>query len=227
MTKSNSYPKLRKQKYSLDHTFFDGVDTEEKAYWLGFITADGCIPDNGKNTLTVELKESDASHLQKLCASLKSDRPILLSSRGCVKVYFGSWQIVDSLKTLGLGYRKSGTVRPWSGPAHLMPHYWRGLVDGDGTIVPQRVRNKWTIGLCGSVHCVVEFCNWARGVTGSRALPRQSTHSPSCWYWQTGGTWAPQRLAEALYADATIYLDRKKDLADRLIATKYLNPPKI
>src|SRR5690349_15666239 len=198
MTERSTYPKTRKQKYSLNHDFFSSVDTEEKAYWLGFITADGCIPDDGKNTLAVELKAPDATHLQKLCDALGSDRPILSAGRGCVKVYFGSWQLVEDLKLLGVSHRKSHSVRPWAGPAHLIPHYWRGMVNGDGTISPHRVRDKWTVGLCGSVYCVTEFCNWARTITGSKALPRQAPHSPACWYWQVGGTWAPQNLVKAL-----------------------------
>lgn len=226
MEQRSSYPKIRKQKYSVNHNFFDVIDTEEKAYWLGFITADGCINDTGKSTLIVELKKTDSAHLQKLCNALGSDRPVLPSSKNCAKVTFGSWQLVDSLALLGVGPRKSATVRPWYGPEHLMSHYWRGMVDGDGTISPQHTRNKWTVGLCGSIHCVVEFCNWARTITGSEALPRQSSASPSCWYWQVAGTWAPQSLIKALYGDASVYLDRKKDLADRIMYIRYQNPSK-
>ena len=31
------------RRYSLDEHYFDVIDTPEKAYWLGFIGADGCV----------------------------------------------------------------------------------------------------------------------------------------------------------------------------------------
>ena len=47
---SPSKRSLSNRKYSLNEFFFDVIDTEEKAYWLGFITADGCISgEKGKS----------------------------------------------------------------------------------------------------------------------------------------------------------------------------------
>ena len=36
------------QKKNCNENFFDIIDTEEKAYWLGFIYADGCISHRKK-----------------------------------------------------------------------------------------------------------------------------------------------------------------------------------
>lgn len=38
-----------------DETVFDSIDTEEKAYWLGFIYADGCVYCDSKNKYRFEL----------------------------------------------------------------------------------------------------------------------------------------------------------------------------
>lgn len=40
----------KNKKYTCDSTFFNVIDTEEKAYWLGFLMADGFITiiGNGK-----------------------------------------------------------------------------------------------------------------------------------------------------------------------------------
>ena len=39
------------RKYNVNHDFFESINTEERAYWLGFISADGCISEryNYKN----------------------------------------------------------------------------------------------------------------------------------------------------------------------------------
>ena len=33
----------RRRKFSLNESYFETIDSEEKAYWLGFILADGCL----------------------------------------------------------------------------------------------------------------------------------------------------------------------------------------
>jgi len=63
------------RKNYIDETVFDCVDTEEKAYWLGFIYADGNISDaeaikkkSNKSVyrLEVSLQSNDIEHLNKL-----------------------------------------------------------------------------------------------------------------------------------------------------------------
>lgn len=44
------------KKCACNERYFQQIDTEDKAYWLGFITADGCITtrkqDNGTSSIT-------------------------------------------------------------------------------------------------------------------------------------------------------------------------------
>ena len=56
-----------------DKHFFDVIDTEEKAYWLGFIYADGYVT---KTVFGIKLKDSDTCHLEKLKSALKSEHSI-------------------------------------------------------------------------------------------------------------------------------------------------------
>src|SRR5260370_41289523 len=60
------------RRYAVDEAFFDVIDTEEKAYWLGFLTADGTMREKGG---MLALQERDIDHLYKIRSSLRSKHP--------------------------------------------------------------------------------------------------------------------------------------------------------
>lgn len=63
---------IKLSKAQFNEYVFDNIDTEEKAYWLGFIYADGCISDNG----SLEIGLIDKEHLEKFRKFLSSKNPI-------------------------------------------------------------------------------------------------------------------------------------------------------
>jgi hypothetical protein len=210
------------RKYDLDDSFFDVIDTEAKAYWLGFITADGCVQAGAagaagwqRHSVSVGLKPSDAGHLEKLKADIAAENPVFTSPQ-VASVALSSIHLTESLIRLGVTPRKSMTATPWIGPDHLMRHYWRGMVDGDGSIVRHAgERDKWRLTLCGTEACMEAFRTWAAPVCGSAARVRPYRN---IFTWTAGGLASPQALARELYDGSTVYLDRKYELAVRLIA---------
>ena len=57
---------------------FDTIDTKEKAYWLGFIVADGYLNDS-KHMLRIKLGDIDKKHLEKFIIFLGGDLSMLKS----------------------------------------------------------------------------------------------------------------------------------------------------
>jgi len=206
----------RTRKYSVDCEYFDQVDTPEKAYWLGFITADGGIVQTRASvSLNLELSEVDAGHLLKFARALGSDAPIVATRHGCVCIRLHSRRLADGLDALGVGIRKSLIVEPpLESLAGLEPYYWRGLWDGDGFVSTRKDNGaKWTIGVCGSFACVDGFASWARQVSGSVAASENNSckRNPSFWRWAVTGTRKSQLLAEQLrLAGPGFGLDRKQ-----------------
>lgn len=205
----------------MDENFFDIIDTQEKAYWLGFNTADGSIKDTGRHyQISIMLKKEDENHLLKFLRDLDSNYKTRYI-RNYVYIDICSKKMVKDLKKMGLYPNKVQTVEPCKKmPDHLERHYWRGLFDGDGWITKYRKPNgyvKWEIGLSGNKSMLEGFRKFISKQVQSNASVRKKK---TCYVIQYGGKWIPRGVAKVLYENATIYLSRKKVLADQLISYK-------
>ena len=58
-------------KYHVNINKFSKISSEESAYWLGFLYADGCMSEDSR--IGVMLKSSDKHHLEKLKDFLEWD----------------------------------------------------------------------------------------------------------------------------------------------------------
>ena len=139
---------MKKYPYYCDYQYFDNIDTEEKAYWLGFMTADGWISENKKNgsgVVGIELSYNDIAHVKEFNKAIKGNyqitdrwRPCSLSdpdkkNHSCVLRIF-SKTMYDSLVDKGFDNDKSFTASIPVLPNDLYRHYVRGYFDGNGTI---------------------------------------------------------------------------------------------
>lgn len=132
--------------YDLDHSFFDEIDTPEKAYILGFFMADGCVIQWGpRKRLQFHLQSRDVDLLRKMAAAMKMTNPIHYREK-YVELVWNSPQQFDALARFGIVPNKTftGLEYPHSLQDSLHRHFIRGLIDGDGWVC----RDKF--GLCGS-----------------------------------------------------------------------------
>ncbi len=130
--------------YSCDERFFQNIDTPEKAYWLGFIAADGCVVDNDYHyRVKIALQRGDKDHLEKFRKAIHGNMPI----RDAVSKYkvngeyretpectiiIHSKSMVKDLERLNIIPNKTYSLQFARLPEKLMSHYLRGFVDGDG-----------------------------------------------------------------------------------------------
>lgn len=212
-------------------SLFRAVDTPELAYWLGFLNADGAIlgVNPGTLRLQVALARKDRNHLVKLQEFLGIEREIWDYEARTIgdvlrpysRLICQERPIVMDLVRHGILPNKTGAEKPWAdGPTDLLPHYWRGMVDGDGS-VPGK---SFTVTLTGSYEVISAFINWARGVCGTGINPSRDKRSPNHWRAIMGGRADVLDLLHVLYDDAPVFLNRKKILADLAIEGKSLAP---
>ncbi len=63
------------RKYSFDEDYFEIIDNEHKAYWLGFLYADGYV-NSQKSSFELRVQEKDLSHLEKFKKDINGEIPI-------------------------------------------------------------------------------------------------------------------------------------------------------
>jgi hypothetical protein len=120
-------------KFPLDESFFDDINCEDRAYWLGFVAADGAVFKT--NAFCMTLAEKDADHLYRFAEAIKSGHAIkrfTRDGRGYAKFGFNSSHVAKSLSRFGIVPRKSKTLPFPQLPISVEHHFMRGYVDGDG-----------------------------------------------------------------------------------------------
>jgi hypothetical protein len=210
------------------HDLFREIDTDAKAWLLGLLSADGCV-SRRSNTISLALKAVDADAVEKAraiaCPSALVARKDVRDtrSRGMVAYARLSWnsaQVKSDLARCGVTPAKSKTLRPWEGPPHLMSAYWRGMLDGDGSWVRclRKGRKSWTctLSLTGTRGVTEGFRGFVSEHTGVR--PSLVSYR-GVWVCMVGNMTSLRKLIPVLYGNATVWMDRKRRLADIISAT--------
>lgn len=139
MKRQGVYVVERPQKILFDNDVFENIDTEEKAYWLGFLYADGSIRYDRK-MIELGLSIKDEGHLYKFRSFLNSKHKISHKDnklgKSC-RISISDIKLYDDLIKQGCKPKKSLTLifpTEKQVPKHLHRHFIRGYFDGDGGI---------------------------------------------------------------------------------------------
>lgn len=218
-SRSNS---INSRKYNVDHNFFTNIDNEEKAYWLGFMYADGFVLSD-RNAIGLTLAIADLEHLTKFNSSLKSDYKInTYTSNGgynaqteyCRLIIYSELLKKDLIKH-GCVEQKTDILKAPNILKELAPHFIRGYFDGDGCITSSYNKygaKDWKIKICGTpelLDYITDFIHENNIANINKYYirkPEQIVRSIDF-----GGNNQVEKFVTLLYENAHIYLDRKKD----------------
>lgn len=209
----------------LNERFFDDVDTERKAYWVGLIIADGNVynPVNsahhGQKWVSITLQDGDVYLLNEFKKDTGVSTKISSDGRGSSYVAIRSTHMADALLKYGITERKSfDTHFPFSVDKTLYRHLIRGIIDGDGSI--QAFSNKSQNGKIKFLHSI--------SCCGTHNLMKEMvdvideciklSHKPAVYDYKNrtlsefriSSIEDMNKLGEWIYTDATIYMERKK-----------------
>lgn len=198
----------------LNESAFDTI-TEESAYWIGFLMADGNVMEIGNSyRLSLCLHTQDLSHLERFKSFLGSGHKIHKFATKAASLSVNSRRLCDAIARYGITPRKTFT-------AHVIGlennrHFWRGVIDGDGCLyIPKNRYNSPVIHLVGSCQLVNQFRDFAL-----TSIPQsKSKVFPVGNIYKVSLSGIP--LIESLYGDCTIALQRKLDKANSVLNRHY------
>jgi hypothetical protein len=148
--------KSRIRNYDCNEDYFEKIDSNEKAYWLGLLYADGYVRKrkqcNGKHkqggVIGISLKNGDEYLIEKFIKDLNSNYKLKKSIKDSFlsyKLEINSSKMADDLINLGCVPSKSLILLPPKLENEFISHFIRGYFDGDGSIGKYDGRLKFTL----------------------------------------------------------------------------------
>lgn len=218
------------QKYEIDDTFFEKVDNEEKAYWLGWMYADGCVYENKKGCyFHLTLHNKDKYILENFKKSLKTNRPIHhQSKKNHDGLFVWNKKMYNDLVRLGCTRRKSLTLEfPKNDivPKHLIRHFIRGYFDGDGCATFNRKNSRFEAKIISSISFLNGYQMVLKelGINKFYMHKRRKSKKGELEYGTIGvGSYKNIKLFyDFLYKDIFFCLERKKQVFENFFGYKY------
>lgn len=201
--------------------FFETIDSEAKAYFLGFVMCDGSVVnDKGHYALHIELQERDKEILEVFAKQVglpksrvktytRTDKEEPLTT---VKISINSDIMCQDLIDKGVFRRKVGNKSiPRDVPDNLLRHTVRGMIDADGSIH----RENRTIRLYGGGTMTDDVSAYLHKTLKLASKPnviRSDNHTPFMY----SSRFDFDTITKHLYKDANFFLKRKNPFISKL-----------
>lgn len=215
-------PRYRVVDYELFEDFFEKIDTEEKAYWLGLLKTDGYIKKRQNSSrVGICLKREDEYMVENFKKMLNSHCSILKDNRSgkeCSYIEITSTKICNDLSKYDIVPNKTyllSDIKIDNVPKELQRHYLRGLLDGDGSIWIEKNMNQTGVSFCGYSKDFVQSFQLAIDKLIGKEKHNQISKGNS-YHCKWKGNQISKKILTILYEDASIYLIRKKNFYDQL-----------
>jgi hypothetical protein len=197
--------------------FFKKINSEENAYFLGLLYADGGVrTKNNAYQICLKLKCNDQIIIEKFRDIMSPSSPVKVTDKIYSYFRINQKEICDQLISHGCVPNKSLILEfPTTVPDELLRHFLRGYSDGDGSIYKNYFKNKKTVNTIWKFTSTKQFCNQTAillreklDIHCSQSLSKPKTNNITTTL-VVGGNLQVMKALDWIYQDATIYLPRK------------------
>lgn len=207
------------RKFPFNENYFENLDSENKAYWLGFIAGDGNVTDH---TFNLWLSSKDETHLLLLKRELAWNGKLLQHNKyNTVGFSIKSLKMTMDLANYGIIPNKTFILEFPHLNEDLTRHFIRGYFDADGCIYRARRtsssgKNRRYIRYSGGFEILGNnnFLSDMQLELVRIGLPKTSLNYPNqnISRLRYGGIESLRIIYRYLYQDANIYMGRKQKL---------------
>lgn len=224
--------KLR--KYKINETYFDIIDSEHKAYTLGFLYADG-YNEEKKNIVKISLQEEDIEILKQIRKPICPDKPLRYykykqaNHKPQYSFVIDNGHISRRLSELGVVQAKTFKLEfPNFLDQSLIRHFIRGYFDGDGCITKSNTKkypnqHKYNISFVSTEKFIFKLQDYLKEILNINKVKihtRFPERNNCIRTLNLGGNIQVEKILDHIYNDSTIFLKRKYD---KYIELKILN----
>lgn len=213
--------------YPFDEHFFDVIDSEAKAYFLGLMYSDGCNRED-KKTMAISLLASDKHILEAFSKCIKTERPLKYISRQAKNPkHHDVWTMNINSPIMSAALARLGCVQAKSlilkfptedqVPEKFLRHFLRGVYCGDGglSVVNYRGIMKYYVSYTTTEAFLLEAQKYIEKTVGVHTFIKASKknlelNKPTRSL-NIAGRGQIFQFLEWLYKDANYYIQRKYD----------------
>lgn len=203
----------RKNRYTLNESYFDIIDSQVKAYLLGLIAADGCVTKT--NYFAFESIDKELTYL--LSSELQYSGTIrIVKPQGYTSHYrinFSSQRLASALCSYGIV-----TGRMFSGIYYFpeleyLASYVLGYFDGDGCAYVNEGRSGGLVCIVGSFEFTCELAKrLGMGVV-------QEHISKKAYYWRICSRKNIEAFYNFVYREVNLGLQRKRQKIEKILGS--------
>jgi len=204
---------------NVNSNYFDNIDTQEKAYWLGLMYSDGSVGEKDKS-LTLSL--TDEGLVKAFKRALESEHNISVSRRSkrnpnwkdSFTLKICNKRLYNALVKHGCIPNKTYSLKLPDLPEDLYRHFIRGIFDGDGSVWGKEPKGYFSItGYLPFMDKIQDILVENAGVSKTKLAQRK----PDFGDIRYGGKSNMKNLYNYLYSGATCFLKRKHDKFKELL----------
>ena len=225
-----------KRKYPLNENYFQELDSKDKAYFLGFIYADGFITKRSQGQSILGLTLAEIEPIDKFKKYIQTNKKVgyykktnSYSNKSYeYKLALISDKLVSDIEKLGVTERKTLTLTFPDIQKDLIPHFIRGYFDGDGSVFLHKDSREECsenvylgVNIYGTKEFLTTLSKYLPFIEEGQCIYKEKRRETNCWNLKINSNIRSLELYHYMYKDCDdLYLSRKKEKFENFIKDK-------